>query len=65
MVAIIQPFWKEGSLRDAIYGNDPTKDWAEKYTGVGHPLPVHKVKTYGRQILQVSDAFCSLYKGRH
>lgn len=74
-VAIGQPFWSTGSLRDVIYGEvrwsscvccggvslcgvvcqqtDPTRDWADKYTAGGTPLPVEKVARYGRQILEV------------
>ena len=31
----------------------PTKDWADKYTDGGTPLPVDEVAKYGRQILEV------------
>lgn len=55
---IVQPFVREGSLKDRIHGASPTLPYQQKYRMEGAaPLPLTDIARFGRQIL---DALVSL-----
>ena len=67
-VSIIQPLFKNGSLRDRIFKvyvmfitscifylqAKPTADWSDTYAGKGQSLPPDMIATFGKQILKVN-----------
>lgn len=51
-VAIIQPCWERGSLKDLIYKTSPFQEWSQKYNKITDCVPAEKVAKLGGQILE-------------
>eukprot|EP01083_Nonionella_stella_P113847 335984_1 len=49
---IMRDLEKKGSLRDHIHSSDLSQAYGEKYCTPGKPLPMQRIRKYGRQILE-------------